>query len=51
MKKKWDTAVILRVAAEACVDPRTVRRYAEGNKVTNATRTCIEMAAKKLGLK
>lgn len=51
MKKKWDEQTVRRVAAEAMVDRRTMRRFLAGEELRKLSRARIERAAKKLKVK
>ncbi len=42
---------ILSLVGETKLDPRTVRRWAEGKGVSTASATVLVAAARKLGLK
>jgi hypothetical protein len=45
-----DNAMVLRLAAESCRDPRTVRAVLEG-RGTRMSTSAVQAAAKRLGVK
>jgi hypothetical protein len=45
-----DAHDVRRIAVEALVDPRTVRKYLDGHPVAKLTVRRIESAARRLGL-
>ena len=52
MKKPTTSdADVLRIAAEAACDPRTVRRYLDGDHVYKSTAEHVRRAMQKLGMK
>ena len=51
MKRRLDPFAIRRVAVAAVCDPRTVRDFLSGKPVRSTSRTRIETALRRLGLR